>query len=255
MKKISRTLIATMIILSICGPGTFAQEGNQGQLWFCWEATVNPAQLDAFMDLQIDIRKTHFKEGGLSYPINAWTDGLFTYYFFYPVDSYDDKNKIYSELGKGIELYGNDWINRMFSTLDNHTTWFIRWDPELSYAPENPRRRSGEGVYAIWDIFYIDSGKEMEVRDLQKRFMAALKEKGYDDFVDTYIGELGTEGYFYMGVIFGKSPADMWAQNEVMWELLGEEGRQMFKEMRNYVKRRDFKQFWYVKELSYEPEE
>ena len=95
----------------------------------------------------------------------------------------------------------------------------------------------------------------MEVRDLQKRFMAALKEKGYDDFVDTYIGELGTEGYFYMGVIFGKSPADMWAQNEVMWELLGEEGRQMFKEMRNYVKRRDFKQVWYVKELSYDPDE
>ncbi len=66
----------------------------KGQLWFCWEATVNPAQLDEFMDLQIDIRKTHLKEAGLSYPINAWTDGLFTYYFFYPVDSYNDKDNI-----------------------------------------------------------------------------------------------------------------------------------------------------------------
>ena len=160
MKKISRTLIATMIILSICGPGTFAQEEGQGQLWFCCEATVNPAQLDAFMDLQIDIRKTHLKEGGLSYPINAWTDGLFTYYFFYPVDSYDDKNKIYSELGKGIELYGNDWINRMFSTLDNHTTWFIRWDPELSYHPEIPAEGVGKGSMPSGTFFKSIQGRK-----------------------------------------------------------------------------------------------
>jgi hypothetical protein len=191
----------------------------------------------------------------LSYPISAWTDGLFSYYFFYPVNSYDDKDEIYDQLGKAIELQGNDWLKRMFSTLDNHTTWFIRWDSELSYQPENPRRAGEEGVYCVWDMFYIDPGKEAEVRNLQKRFVSALKEKGYDDYVDTYIGELGQDGYFYMGVIFGKSPADLWAQNEVMWELLGEEGGQMFNEMRQNIKKRDFRQFWYMKELSYDPEQ
>ena len=104
-------------------------------------------------------------------------------------------------------------------------------------------------------MFYIDPGKEQEVRNLQKRFVTALKEKGYDDWVDTYIGELGLDGYCYMGVIFGKSPADLWAQNEVMWELLGEEGSQLFNEMRKNIKKRDFKQFWYMKELSYDPVE
>ena len=82
-----------------------------------------------------------------------------------------------------------------------------------------------------------------------------MKEKDYDDNVDTYIGELGLDGYFYMGVIFGKSPADLWAQNEVMWELLGEEGSQLFNEMRKNIKKRDFKHFWYVKKLSYNPED
>lgn len=248
----------SILILVLCFTGNafaMAQDDSQGQLWFCWEATVNPSQLDEFMDLQLEIRKTHLKEAGLSYPISAWTDGLFTYYFFYPVESYNDKDVIYNELGKAIELQGNDWLSRMFSTLDNHTTWFIRWDPELSYQPENPRRNSDEGVYCIWDMFYIDSGKEQEVRNLQKRFVTALKEKGYDDYVDTYIGELGLDGYFYMGVLFGKSPADLWAQNEVMWELLGEEGNQLFNGMRKCLKKRDFKQFWYMKKLSYNPEE
>ena len=234
---------------------TQAQDDGQGQLWFCWEATVNPAHLDEFMDLQLDIRKENLKKAGLSFPISAWTDGLFHYYFFYPVESYDDKNVIYSELGKAIELQGNDWLNRMFSTLDNHTTWYIRWDPELSYSPENPRRESDEGVFCVWDMFYIDPGKEQEVRDLQHRFVTTLKEKGYDDFVATYIGELGLDGYFYMGVIFGKSPADLWAQNEKMWELLGEDGTQLFHEMRKITKRRDYKQFWYMEKLSYSPEE
>ena len=255
MKRIYPKAMAILVILSMYALGTLAQEESRGQLWFCWEATVNPAQLDEFMDLQIELRKTHLKEAGLSYPISAWTDGLFHYYFFYPVDSYNDKDAIYNELWKAIELQGNDWLSRMFSTLDNHTTWFIRRDPALSYKPENPRRKGDEGVYCVWDMFYIDSGKEQEVRNLQKRFVNTLKEKGYDDYMDTYIGELGLDGYFYMGVIFGKSPADLWTQNEVMWELLGKEGRQLFNEMRKYTKKRDFKQFWYMKKLSYDPEE
>lgn len=255
MKKIFPKVLTILVILSLCGPATLAQEESRGQLWFCWEATVNPAQLDEFMDLQLELRKTHLKEAGFSYPISAWTDGLFTYYFFYPVDSYNDKDKIYSELGRAIELQGNNWLNRMFSTLDNHTTWFIRWDPELSYRPENPRRTGDEGVFCVWDMFYIDPGKEQEARNLQKRLVTVLTEKGYDDYVDTWIGELGLDGYFYMGVLFGKSPADLWAQNEVMWELLGEEGRQLFVEMRKYTKKRDFKQFWFMKGLSYDPDE
>lgn len=255
MKRIFPKVIVLLVILSIYGPETLAQEESRGQLWFCWEATVNPAHLDEFMDIQLEMDKMKLKEAGFSYPVNVWTDGLFHYYFFYPVDSYNDKDAIYSELGKAIELQGNDWLNRMFSTLDNHTTWFIRWDPELSYQPENPRRTGDEGIFCVWDMFYIDSGKELEVRNLQKRFLTVLKEKGYDDYVDTYIGELGLDGYFYMGVIFGKSPADLWAQNEVMWELLGEEGSQVFNEMRKYIKKRDFKQFWHMKKLSYDPEE
>lgn len=247
--------IFILVLLFMGNAFTLAQDDSQGQLWFCWEATVNPAHLDEFMDLQLELRKSDLKEVGFSYPIRAWTDGLFHYYFFYPVDTYNDKDAIYSELGKAIELQGNDWLNRMFSTLDNHTTWFIRWDPELSYSPENSRLNSGEGVYCIWDMFYIDPGKEQEVRDLQKGFITILKDKGYDDAVDIYIGELGLDGYFYMGVIFGKSPADLWTQNDKMWELLGDEGGQLFKEMRKYLKKRDFKKFWYLEKLSYSPEE
>jgi hypothetical protein len=95
----------------------------------------------------------------------------------------------------------------------------------------------------------------MEFRNLLSKIMTVLEEKGYDDSVDTYVGELGTDGYFYLGAIFGSSPADLWAQNEVMMQLMGEDGGQLFNEMRQYIKKRDFKQFWYMKELSYDPKE
>jgi len=255
MKRIFPKVIAFLVILSIYGPGTLAQEESMGQLWFCWEATVNPAQLDEFIDLQLEIRKAHLKEAGLSYPISAWTDGLFTYYFFYPVDSYNDKDDIYNELGKAIELQGNDWLNRMFSTLDNHTTWFIRWDPELSYNPENPRLKDGEALFAIWDMWFVDPAKEAEYRQEAKKLIEMLKSTDFGDNVNLSIGDLGYEATAYLWTLYGKSPADLWAQNEVLWELLGEEGSQLFNGMRKYTKKRDFKQFWHMKELSYDPEE
>jgi len=78
MKNYIVKVIAILIFSSFCGSATFAQEESNGQLWFCWEATVNPAQLDEFMDLQLELGKTNLKEAGFSYPISAWTDGLFT---------------------------------------------------------------------------------------------------------------------------------------------------------------------------------
>jgi len=255
MKRIFPKVIAILVILSIYGPGTLAQEESMGQLWFCWEATVNPAQLDEFMDLQLEIRKTHLKEAGLSYPISSWTDGQFTYYFFYPVNSYNEKDDIYNELGKAIELQGNDWINRMFSTLDNHTTWFIRRDPELSYNPENPRLKDGEAIFAIWDMWFVDPAKDSEFRQTAKKLTEMLRSADFRDNVNLLIGDLGYEATAYLWTLYGKSPADFWTENEKLWEILGEDGQKLNQKALTLLKKREFKQFWYMKELSYDPDE
>ena len=97
MKRFSFIFIIALLLLTLGTIDTIAQEENNGQLWFCWEATVNPARLNDFIELQVEFR-THFKEANFSYPISAWTDGMFHYFIFYPVKDYNEKDDIYTAL-------------------------------------------------------------------------------------------------------------------------------------------------------------
>ncbi|MEN8204074.1 MAG: hypothetical protein ABFS28_15860 [Bacteroidota bacterium] len=254
MKKLLSVLCAILLLSLLGSSVTYAQEETKGQLWFCWEATVDPAQEDQFMELQIEFR-THFKEAGFPYPISAWTDGMFHYYIFYPVKSYDEKDEIYAALWKAADLCGMDRMNKMWETVETHNTFYIRHLPEISYTPENPRLKEGEATFAVWDMMFVDPAKEMEFRQLVKKFTGMMKSAGFGDYLNFLIGDVGYEATAYLATLYGTSPADMWTENEKLWEMLGEEGQKLSREVLSLLKKREFKQFWYVKSLSYTPEE
>jgi len=253
MKSHFPKLIAILFFFSFCVSGTFAQEESSGQLWFCWEATVNPAMEDQFIDLQVDFR-THFKEAGFSYPISAWTDGAFHYYIFYPVKDYNEKDDIYAALWKAADLYGMDRMNKMWETVETHTTFFIRYIPELSYVPDNPRLKGGEPNYAVWDMFFVDPAKDAEFRLQAEKFKEMVRSSGFGDAINLHIGDIGYEGTAYLWTLYGKSAGDFWTENEKLWDKLGEEGQKLNRETLSLLKRREFRQFWYVEALSYEPD-
>lgn len=233
---------------------TWGQETeSKGQLWFCWEATVNPARLNEFIELQVEFR-TYFKEAEFSYPISAWTDGMFHYYIFYPVKDYNEKDDIYAALWKAVDLWGMDQMNKMWETVETHNTFYIRHIPELSYVPENPRLKDGETNFAVWDIHFVEPSKDAEFRLAAKDFTEMLKEAGFRDYMNLSIGDLGYEATAYMWTLYGNSIADMWTENGKLWETLGEEGQKHNQKILSLLKKREFKQFWYVKELSYNPE-
>lgn len=253
MNRTFSSMIVFLVLSFFLLSASYAQQETNRQLWFCWEAAVNPASVSEFIELQIEYR-THFTAAGFSYPVSAWTDGLFHYYIFFPVGTYDDAKAIYSDLGKVNSLWGEDRLNKMWETVESHKTYFIRWIPEISYAPEQPRMADGAN-FGIWDILYVDPGKEMEFREAAKEFTAMLKSAGFNDPMNFFIGDHGFEATAYIGVLYGKSPSDLWSQNEKLWNQLGEEGDEVVRHIFSLLKKRDFKQLWYVKELSYDPEE
>jgi hypothetical protein len=254
MKNYISKVIAILIFFSFCGSATFAQEEGSGQLWFCWEATVNPATENEFIDLQVEFR-THFKEANFSYPISAFTDGNFHYYIFYPVKDYNEKDDIYEALWKAADLWGMDRMNNMWETVETHNTYYIRHIPELSYVPENPRLNDGETNYAVWDMLFIDPAKDMEFRRSAKEFTEMVKGVGFGDAINLFIGDIGYEATAYLWTLYGKSPGDFWTENEKLWEKLGVEGQNLNQEVLKLLKKREFKQFWYLDALSYDPED
>ena len=252
-QKVLSTVICLMVCFSFI---TLRGQDTKpmGQLWYCWEATVDPPLRSQFIELQIDYHSL-FKENDFPYTISAWTDNNFQYYFFYPVDSYDDKNGIYSALFSIAEQWGEEMWNKMWETVISHRTYFLRSQPEMSYTPEEPRLTNEEQNYAFWDIFYVKPSKQDEIYAWGKEFAALLKGKNYNDNTLMLAGDIGFEGSTFIGAVFGRNPADFWSQNEKMCELLGEDGSRMFRKWMGYVTKREWKQFWHLEKLSYFPEE
>ena len=253
--KTKLLLIVVCLFVYASSMATWGQETEpeKGQLWYCFEVTVNPSMNNQFYSLETEGR-TFFEENNFAHAYYVWTDNNFHYFFFYPVESYEDINKIHEATGAIMQKWGEEKINKWRETVDYHRDYFIRFQPDISYMPEAPRLKEGEGDFAIWDISYISPGKENEINALAKEFAALLKAKKYDDDFQFYTGGLGFGGSIFIGVLKGKDPSDFWAQNKKMWELIGEEGRKIFQSWMLLVNKREFKQFWYLKDLSYIPE-
>lgn len=222
----------------------------EGQLWLCWEATVNPALNTQFIDLQVDLHGL-FKENNFPYTISTWTDRNFHYYFFYPVKTYDDKNDIWGAFGPISQQFGEEKWNKMWETITDHKTYFLKSHPEMSYTPEVRRMANDESTFAIWDMFYMVPGKEDDVYALGKEVPVLLRNINYDDNFQMLTGDVGYEGSLYIVVLYGKHPADFWTQNKKMSELMGEEGQKIFQQWVSLTKKREYRQFWKVERLTY----
>ena len=254
MKRIVKFSGFILLILFAGYSTTQAQDQDEGQLWLVWEATLHPGEVSKFIDLQVEFRD-HFRKTGFPYSISAWYGGNFDYYIFYPVKSYDDKDGIWEALWKAVDSWGDEKLAEMWTTVKSHRTYFIASLPEVSYMPEERRLKSGEIKYAVWDMFYLIPGKGQEFHKLMKEFNEHSRNNNIKERYQAITGDIGFEGSTVIVVLYGTDPADFWKHNMEMNHLLGEEVSEIFKKMMKLVDRRDFKQFWFSKELSYTPEE
>jgi len=253
MKRKISIIIIALLLSAIGSNSAKAQEENSGQLWFCWEATVHPEMQSQFIDLQVDFH-SKFKENGFPYSIYTWTDRNYGFYFFYPVDSYDDKSGIYDALRAIIPAWGEENFSRMWETLMSHRNYFLQTIPEISYTPEKQRLTDSDMPYAMWDIIYLKPGKEQEFVEQMKLFSALQMANNIEDPVMMLTGDVGYEGSVYIGALKGKDAVDFRLQNKKMWEKVGEKGVAIFKNFESLLRKRESKEFWYSEKLSYIPE-
>ena len=249
-----RNVIILLGLFLLAASGSYelsAQEEKSERLWFCWEAEIHPGMQQQFLAVQIDFQ-SNFKEAGFSYPLYCWTDGLFGYFFFYPVDSYDDKDNIYEELWKAVPLWGEENLVKLWECVTSHRTYFL--SEVASYEPENPRLSGEEQVYGFWDIMYVKPEKEMEYLELMKKLEVIQQASGFDDPVTMLHGDVGYEGSVYIGGLVAKDPMDFRTQNQKMWELMGEDATAIYQKWMTLLRKRETKEFWYLKDLSYIPE-
>lgn len=257
--KVSVFLMAGLVV-SLCSITILAQaeEGEQKtQLIWLREIAVKPPLVGEYVAAMKDYVAL-CKEHNYPYAFSAWEDGNFNYFYVYTVDNYQAPINIYEASSEMLKKWGEEQAQKfekaMRTSISSYKDYFIEYLPEYSYIPENPRLKDEEMKYAIWDIFHVPLEKEAEHLELMKKFLSLMKSKSITEAVYFYTGRFGTKRPFYFGLMFGKDAADFWTANEKMWERLGKEGGELYQKFMKLIEKREFKQFWYIKSLTYEPE-
>ena len=256
--KVSIFLLAGLVV-SLCVLTTLAQgEEQKAQLGLLIEVKVKPTKVNEHGKIikEMVAKDTKFN---LGYAYYTYYDNHFHTYFVLPLKNYGDWDNYLAAWDKVAEKMGlekhQDLYKRFADTYEYYKWAFYYYRPELSYNPENPRLKPGEGKFSLWDIGYIKPGKESEFEAISKEFVALAKSKNISEQWRMLTGDIGTEQPVYMWVGYAKDSADFFSNNRKMWEALGEEGSVLYQKLMPLLRKRESRRVWHSQEHSYIPKE
>ncbi len=252
MKK-KNLLIIVSIILFLSVQNLHAQEKeSDSQLWLVQEMVVKPSmekQHRSLVKKYIELCKKH----NLSINWYAWHNGNFHYYYYYPVKDYNERIAIDKESAPVYKEFGSENWKAWHETYESYKYYYLESSSNLSYIPENPRLKNEENNYAKWDFFYTIPGKGSEFKKLFSEFKTILESKKYNGSLYLGWSDIGVEGPLYIVYSHGKSSLDQLEQSKIAWELVGEEGWNIYEKIIGLTRKLETKEFWYLKDLSYFP--
>jgi len=215
------------LMVTLCSVNTGAQaEKPKVQRYFVQEIIVKPGSLGAF-DAAAKEMAGALAKFNFPYRVSVFSREDNHYYFSFPMENYADMDKIFDAWPEMIGKWGKENYQalekRIHGTFESVNYAVIRYVPEMSYIPENPRLDPKEALFRSWGNCYVKPGKAEQVAANFKKIAEICKEKSIDTGWETYVVEIGndTPVYFYSEI--GKSGADFWANMDKIHELLGEE--------------------------------
>jgi hypothetical protein len=246
------------LVLALLILPAFPQDKETGpQLVFVRETVIKP-DMDAKFRGLLKEAVAMAEEYTLTYPFFTTIDGNFHYIIYYPIKGRNDIvplfeawNEIAKQRGDG---YSEMWKG-IWECTDYIKDYFMWYLPKYSYTPENSRLKDDEMNFGIWDMMYIKPDRQKEFYDMIEELLALAKSKNITEAIHSYSGSWGMKIPVHIGVVMGKNPADFWDANGKMWEALGEEAGPLWRKMMSLIKKREFRQWWYLKNLSYEPKD
>jgi len=131
----------------------------------------------------------------------------------------------------------------------------LELQPELSiWAPESSEAPSGT-KFRHFERFHVKQGKWKEFSEVAKKYVALRKKHGITDAFYTFIPEFGPDmSIVYMVNEMGDSAANHYTKNDKKWETFGEEGKQLWEDLKPLINKMESNLGWANYNLSYFPE-
>ena len=250
----------TCILLLSCVfifKSTVAQENTPKPKFMVWEVMVNPMQMDKLMDA-IQFQHQYLKEQ--NYPFEGFVQYTNDGYFWYSTgfQNYSDidkmnaaDEKLWSSNDKKLEE-----IQKKFEGAYNSIGSFIlELQPELSIMPPQQDAAPTGTKFRYFETFYLKQGKQQEIEEAIKKYIALRKKYGYDAAMYTLYPRFDDNlSVLYFIDELGNNAADYYTKNQEKWAKFGEEGEQLWDEVKPLLERIESHSGWANYDVSYFPE-
>jgi hypothetical protein len=233
MRKKILKLVLVFLIVIFYSINVMAQaEEPKAPLYIVEDTVVKPSKISEY-EVHVKMAIELFKKYDYPYPVYNCTTDDFHYISIFPLKNYADMENTYKATGELAKKAGEEWqamIKSADGTLEYSKYFMLRYIPQLSYIPEEPRLKPEESSFMQWEFFYVLPGKEMAFVEFCKKLVALYKEKNIQDGWELYSGSIGTETPLFIVLLKGKNRIDYYSNWEKILEILGEEGLKLFME-------------------------
>lgn len=188
MKKYCYAGLMLLAIVLFPVPDLNAQ-GENDQLWYCWEETVKPDKVDEYLALSKEVIELCKKE---NYPFRffTWSRSFGVYEWWGPIDNLGEINRIEEEWTRILKIWGEEKVKAYTETKLKHYSKTCTLMGDLAYFPAN-RDPNEPLTYGRWIELYLKPGKMSECISLIKKLNEHRASFGIQDNVQFGWGGLG----------------------------------------------------------------
>lgn len=236
--------------------GSLSAQLTQNQAFWVHEDQVRPGMVQEYEDLSKELvsEAKKSKLQNMSWTVAAMDNG--SYLSITPVKDFADmQSKSFQPLMDSMgEDRFNELMNRFNSMYDKHGDYIIVLDKDLSYMPQGLSTTTPGLDYRKWHKMTVSAENMPRLRTKLAELKDVFGQKGSKMYYRIYRSGFGNMGNYFTAVISAKDAVDyaqMSAENE---KLLGEEGKQKFREVMDLVMTYDVNEGGMKPELAYSPE-
>jgi len=231
IKKTTSILFCLFLAVSM-----FAQEGKNQAFWI-HEDQVKPSMMaeyeKASKDLVEACKTNNVKN--MQWSVASMDDG--TYLSITPIENLADiQNMDFNDLQEKI---GEDSFNKMFENFnkcyDKHGDYVTILVPSLSYMPEGLTTNTPGQDYRVWHRMDVTPANMKKVQSKMKELKELFASKNSKMPYRIYRSGFGNVGDSFVAVISAKDAMDYDSKSVENDKLLGEDGKNLFNEMFEYV--------------------
>lgn len=254
MKQNITLCILISLLIAIGGTLVNAQEEKKEQLWYCWEEEVIPEKRAEYLKLIKELNELG-KQEKLPFSVFTWTPRPLVYQYWTPIGSLNDIEEINNAWNKVIQKWGDEKYAAYNNTRTHFLTKTCTVLDYLQYTPKNPYYDRMDGSYTHMIEMHLKFGKQAEMEDIIQWLNKRWEEADYGAYAAYAIGEMGFEEPCFILMFSGLNQLEYIKASEQMRIALGDDWTEFLDKIRLLQRKpTNFVDWYYLKELSYEPE-